>query len=351
MAGKVKYVILLTIPILLFFIGFYHAEELSFLNKFTSSTGKIEYKGYFPDPEVPIATAALGKVKVHPFENLVAVIEQRPSKVYLFKKDGTYIDEVGAKGRGPDEYSMANSVALMNEEIVLNDVGNGKIIAFDQKKQELYSFSPDFIPANMLLTKKEILLFPYYNQVKEHEAYLYTSYTSAGVKTGEYGEIPDRLRKLSDFPQLNVDIFDEEIYMLPFPSPRIYRYGIKEHIYEPVELKGRNYSTIMEKLENAFPEVEEERRTIFADMKITEDGIFVSVFHVGLIIDHYDSDGTYIQTFNFEEAYEDEELKSVSSVDRYIRSFDMIKLDNGRYRLYGAVSSSYARILMFDVQL
>lgn len=349
MRTKIKYGILFAVPILFFLVGFYHVEEPHFLHN-SDGDDQIEYKGYFPKMDVPIATTALAKVKAHPSENLVAVIEQRPSTVYLFEKDGTYIDEVGGKGRGPAEYSMANGVFLVNEKIVLNDVGNGKIIAFSDNKEEVFSFIPDFIPANILSTEEGVLLFPYYNQMGDREAYMYTLYTASGDEVGGYGEIPDELREMSSFPQLNIDLFDSGIYMLPYPSTTVYRYGIKEHPYEPIELKGRDYSGVFGQIKNAFPEVDEEQITNFVDIKVNEGGIFVSIFHVGLIIDHYDLNGNYIQTFDFDGTYEDEELSS-SPVDRYLRSFDMTKLDNERYRLYGAVSSSYARILMFDIQL
>lgn len=348
MSSRIKYGILLTIPMLLFIVGFYNVEELRFPYN-SSGNDQIEYQGYFPDIDTPIASGTtILEVEAHPTENIVATISQRPSNVYLFEKDGNYIDQPGAKGNGPGEYVMPNAATLVNNEIVLYDSGNAKVIAFsiNDYKEEVYSFIPDHIASQILTTDENVLLFPYYNQVGNREVYLYTLYKTSGDKVGEYGEIPDKLREMSSFPLLSVDLFDEDIYVLPFPSTTVYRFGMEEHLFESIELKGRNYPEIFDEIhEGGY----DETRTKFMDVKVNEDGIFVSVIHF-ISVDHYDLDGNYIQTFDFRGEYE-EKIREFSVNDNYIKSFDMVKLDDDRYRLYGVVSGDFPRVLMFDIEL
>lgn len=349
MNTKLKYGIFILIPGVLFFIGFNNAEKIKSFP--LNADNKIDYRGFFPKPDVPIATSSLSTVEVSKTKNVVAIVEQRPSTVYLFKKDGSYIGEAGKKGRGPGEYSFVNRVSLFGDGIILNDEGNAKIIAFDQQENELYSFGPDFLSAYIIGSTKGVLLFPYYNQVAGRDASLYSLLDRSGNKIGDFGNIPPKIEALPSYPQLNLSFFNDKIYVLPLPSETVYRYNIEEDNYKSIQLKGRDYSTEFKKIEDSFPDVSESIRTKFVDMKVNEDGIFVSIFHSGLIIDQYDLEGNYVQRFNFKGEYSDDKELKFTPEDRYIRSFDMIKLKNNYYRFYGSVSSNYARILMFDIRL
>ena len=68
---------------------------------------------------------------------IIAADRYFPAKVLLFKRNGEFIRQLGATGKGPGEYMSAGVIARNNDFLLLHDYGLGKLMK--------YNYSGEFI--------------------------------------------------------------------------------------------------------------------------------------------------------------------------------------------------------------
>jgi hypothetical protein len=114
-------------------------DEINELRKKTPPPGAIELKliRAFPTPEQEEAGRFLPQPDSFAQDRLgnYYIADQLSNVIYVYDSSGNYINQLGRPGQGPGDLSLPRHIAVFDDVVHINDVGNRRIQYFDLKGQ------------------------------------------------------------------------------------------------------------------------------------------------------------------------------------------------------------------------
>jgi len=72
----------------------------------------------------------------------IYILDEQAGNIKIFDQNGRFLKTIGKKGQGPGEFGMPISLAIMpSQNIIVNDMGQRKILFFDKEGNYLRQFS------------------------------------------------------------------------------------------------------------------------------------------------------------------------------------------------------------------
>lgn len=114
---------------------------------------RLEYVPLESKPECMLGN--ISKLKLT--DSFIFVSDDK--KLLKFTKDGKYIKQIGASGRGPGEYLIVWDFYIADQDSLIYILDNRQVIVFDHDGHYLRSFKLDFVTCQMALEDNNTFVF------------------------------------------------------------------------------------------------------------------------------------------------------------------------------------------------
>lgn len=166
----------------------------------SSITDSVEYIYLETLPDNLIGE--LSEVKM--YKNLIIVFDRTFSqKVFIFSRDGKFINSIGEKGRGPGEFKKiwAWSINEWNDELYILDDGNRKVSVFDLQGHMIREFQLGSLYSVFfsVVGPNSLAFLPVYNPANKELKYEVLFTDTLGVVKGAAMKFDDYLDQATYF--------------------------------------------------------------------------------------------------------------------------------------------------------
>ena len=161
--------------------------------------------------------------QLHVTDSFMYVVDGRMKDIFIFDRQGKYLNKISNQGQGPDEYISINgfSVNPFNQQLILSDTFSKRIFLYSPQGKQLQTIQLDFMPMQ-IVAGKDGSFFNIYsgsNQFYESEEmekhHIHTIDYNGNVQTCF---LPDQTQKRIDISSLQTPNYSQEGDLLYKPE-------------------------------------------------------------------------------------------------------------------------------------
>lgn len=218
--------------------------------------------------------------QLHQTDSFMYVVDRKMKEIFIFDRQGKYINKISNQGQGPDEYIRINSFAVdpFNQQLILSDPFSKRIFLHDLYGERLQTLPLDFIPIQ-IVANKEASFFNLYGgsnqfyESKEMENHHIHTIDRNGNLQAVF--LPDQTPKRIDISYVQTVNYSTEGDLLYKPelSDTIYQvastneykplYILDNHSsYQTLSAKERKKASCIYGKENDYERLEKEKKLL-----------------------------------------------------------------------------------------
>jgi len=238
-------------------------------------------------------------------KDYIFVSDQQASTIYQFDYQGKFFNKIGEKGSGPGEFLIPGHIKYYEDNLFVNDIGNGRFTTINLISNQVESYFPKLIPLEFDLLDNKIFMTHFIKGQKENIEQLpliwnYDFELNLNNTMGNYlSDIVDNVTP--DASESYLIAHNDHLYVLftYYPILKIYSTDNGELIHS-IDFDKYYRKMIQQNYQEitfADPSYIN-LRTLFSAFDTNEAGLFFCVFNENaIIIDHFDHGGRFQKRF------------------------------------------------------